>query len=73
MFVNKKELFAARLNDLIKEKEVNLSIIERATGVPHNTLSRYAKCQNSPQIEQLWILSEYFGCTVDYLLGKTDY
>ena len=73
VFMNKKELFAARFKDLIKEKGTSLYQIEKTTGLLHGTLSRYANALNAPQLEQIWILAEYFGCTIDYLLGKTDY
>ena len=69
--MDKKELFAARLKDLIDEKELNLTMVENKTGIPHNTLSNYVNAKRSPQIEQLWALSDFFGCTVDYLLGRT--
>lgn len=71
--MDKRELFASRLKDLISEKEINLSVIEKAVGINHSTISRYLSAQRAPQLEQIWILADYFGCTVDYLLGRTDY
>ena len=70
--MDKRELFAARLKDLIDEKGVKLTFIKSKTGIAVNTLSNYVNKNRSPQIEQLWILSDYFGCTTDYLLGKSN-
>lgn len=70
---NLKEIFAERLKGLIEEKNKNFSILEKDTQIHHTTLSQYVRCKRAPQIEQLCILADYFGCTVDYLLGRTDY
>ena len=36
-------------------------------------ISHWEKGHSEPSISQLILLSDYFGVTVDYLIGKVDF
>ena len=63
-------LFSGILNDLIKEKGISLRKIEAEINIDHSTFSRWLHGQTLPQADYLWLLADYFGCTLDYLLGR---
>ena len=41
-------------------------------GVSQQTIAGWEKGQRNPSLETLSTLSDYFGVSVDYLLGRTD-
>lgn len=71
--MNKKELFAKRLFDLMSEKGINQSKLARETGITNQAISLWLNEKREPLLTNLWILAEYFNCSVDFLIGKTDY
>lgn len=42
------------------------------TGVAQATISRWKNGKSEPALDTMQQLSEYFGVTVDYMLGKTN-
>ena len=57
----------------IREKR-NITQVKLATdlGVTQELISRYELGSSFPQVHMLINLSQYFNCSVDYLLGLTD-
>ncbi len=68
-----QEWFAERLKESMRIKGVSSVTIERETGISHSAISAWTNLKRSPQIDMLCVLADYFDCTVDYLLGRTDY
>lgn len=63
------------LNNLRKIRENrNITQVKLATelGVSQELISRYELGMSFPQVRMLIKLSEYFNCSVDYLLGLTN-
>lgn len=55
-------------NDLgIKQKDVAAAI-----NVDRTTYNRYENGSSEPNLETLSKIADFFGTTVDYLLGRTD-
>ncbi len=71
--MTKQELFAKRLSELIKESGKGITEIARDIGISHSNISQWLALKRSPQLDALWLLAEYFNCSIDYLVGKTDY
>ena len=68
-----QEKFAKRLQELMREKEIaTISALAEKTGIPRNTITNWVLHKRTPLIDALWKLSEYFGCSIDYLLGKEN-
>lgn len=61
----------------IKELRTQQKLSQRQLGekldVCNQTVSFWESGQREPDLDTLVKISEYFGVTVDYLLGKSDY
>lgn len=68
-----QEWFAERLKENMRIKGVSSVAIEREIGISHSAISAWLNLKRSPQIDALIALADYFDCTVDYLLGRSDY
>lgn len=66
------ENFAHRLKELREEKGVTQQDIGKLVNTSKMAISHWEKGHSEPSIAQLISLSNYFGVTVDYLVGKTD-
>lgn len=63
---------ADRLRDLRTLKSVNQDIAAEACGISRIALARYETGQRSPRIEIATRLADYYGVSVDYLLGGDE-
>lgn len=57
-----------RIKELGKNKHMSLNDIEKACNIGINTIYRWDKA--SPATDKLQRVADYFGVTVDYLLGR---
>lgn len=46
--------------------------IAEKTGIPSSNISRYETGERKPDIETLVTLADFIGCSVDYLLCRSD-
>jgi len=46
--------------------------IAENTGIPSSNISRYETGERKPDIDTLLAMADFLGCSVDYLLGRTD-
>lgn len=63
------------LNNLfnrITEKGINAKKLSEATGISTGNISDWKSGRSMPSAIKLDILADYLGCSVDYLLGRTD-
>lgn len=58
-----------RLKDLREAKGVSQEVASEACGMQRVTLARYENGSRKPVAESLAKLAEYYGVTVDYLMG----
>ena len=65
--------FKDRLRELRKEKGVFQQEIAALVGTSKMAVSHWEKGHSEPSIAQLIILSDFFGVSVDFLIGKKDY
>ena len=61
-------MLLANIQRLCAEHETNLSKVERACGLSNATIRRWESA--SPTAENLVKVANYFGVSVDYLLGR---
>ena len=59
-----------RIKDLCYEKEISIASLEKYLGFGNGSIYRWDK--NSPTIEKVTKVADYFNVSVDYLLNKTD-
>ena len=64
-------MFASRLRALRKERGLTLQQLAKHFGMSHSTLSIYETGSRKPDMEMLKKLSDFFGVSVDYLIGES--
>lgn len=62
-----------RLKALRTERKLYQSDIAELLKVSKSTIGMYEQDRRDPDTQTLKILSQYFDCSIDYLLGKTDH
>ena len=67
---NAKKMFSNRLSQL--KGNMNLSELEKATGISRQTLNKYLNCIALPNSDSLMILADTFNVSCDYLLGRDE-
>ena len=64
--------FAYRLKELRNEKILSQQQLANLMNMSKMAVSHWESGHSEPSISQLIFLSELFGVTVDYLVGKSD-
>lgn len=65
--------FHARLDLLAEERGVKYSQIAHRMPFSKNFFYEWRRTKTLPTLDYLYALADYFGVSVDYLLGRTDY
>lgn len=60
------------LKNLRKEKGEKQETVAEAVGLTRSAYSHYENGLREPELATLQKLSEYFGVSIDYILGNTD-
>ena len=66
------DIFAYRLRDLIQEKGWNIQSFSKIIKLPRTTINSWILKTRSPKIDNLCTIADFFGVSVDYLLGRED-
>ena len=61
-----------RLRELIEEKNMMQKKVADDLGYPRSTFNNYICDQRELDHEGICKVCDYFGCTADYLLGRSD-
>ncbi|WP_432401042.1 helix-turn-helix domain-containing protein [Wukongibacter sp. M2B1] len=61
-----------RLKQLRKEKELTIREVAKLFSIGKSTLSDWENERRNPNYDMIKKLAEFYGVTVDYLLGITD-
>ena len=61
-----------RLKDLRKKKKISQLKMAIDLNMNQNSISRYENLERQADYETLIRFADYFGVTLDYLLGRTD-
>ncbi len=61
-----------RLKELRKKKHISQLKLAMDLNMNQNTISRYENMEREADYETLCRFADYFGVTLDYLLGRTD-
>lgn len=52
------------------EKNLKDSDVSKATGITKSTFSDWKKGRSKPKLEKLQLIADFFGVSVDYLMGN---
>ena len=64
--------FAERIRTLRSEQNITQDALGKIVGVKRHSVYGYEKGNNCPEVPVLIALADYFGVSIDYLLGRTD-
>ena len=65
--------FSERLKELRKNKNLSQMDLAKNTGLSQSAIAKWELDKTEPTASALLKLSEYFGESVDYLLGLEEY
>ena len=65
-------MFKDVLSSLLDEKGINALTLSRDTGIPKTVVYSWKNGERAPGMEQLKILSDYFGVSLERLCEKDD-
>jgi transcriptional regulator with XRE-family HTH domain len=72
IFISIQNNISNRLKDFMSEKDINQSQLSKLTGISNQAISNWLSNKGVPSIEMLYILSDFFNCSIDYLVGKNN-
>ena len=61
-----------RLKDLREDNDLKQSQIAQMLNIRQNTYSQYENQKRDIPIEALWKLADFYGTSIDYLVGRSD-
>jgi len=61
-----------RLKDLREDSDIKQAELAEYLNIKQNTYSQYENGKREIPISLLWKLADYYGTTIDYLVGRTD-
>ena len=61
-----------RIKKVVKEKKVSMTQLNEICELSENTISQSAKSTYGMKAKNLYMIADYLGVSVDYLLGRTD-
>lgn len=67
-----KEIFAARLLTLRRERGIAQYALAEHLGVSFHQVSKMEKGQRGASLEVACALADYFDVSLDYLVGRSD-
>lgn len=61
-----------RIRDLREDRDLRQTDVSKATGIDQKTLSNYETGKTAPDSYALIRLADFFGVSIDYLVGRTE-
>lgn len=61
-----------RVLELIRNSGKSENALEKAIGLAQGSIKNWRNEKSKPSLEAVSKIADYFGVSVDYLLGKTD-
>ena len=63
---------SAPLKELRKEKGLSQIAVQKQTGIEQALISKYENGERVPPTETLMQLADFYGVSMDYIMGRTD-
>ncbi len=63
-------MYGKNIEQMRKSRNLTQTALSKATGIPQNTLSWIEKDKGLANIQQCVILADYYGISVDELIGR---
>jgi len=65
--------FKERLVYLRNQMQLTIPRLSEQTGIPDQTIRQWESGRSRPNIDAVIMLSKFFSCTTDFLLGVEEY
>lgn len=72
MVYTMKILVAERIKELMKEENLTQVALAEKVGIKQNTISSWLLKKKEPSIRSLWLIADYFGVDIDFLVGRKE-
>lgn len=69
----KENYFGKNLKELRESKSLSQRKLGEALGVSNQSVSFWETGQREPDIDMLISIADYFGVSIDFLCGRTEY
>ena len=67
-----KIIVAERIKELMKVEGISQYALAKKLGISQSTICNWLNGKKEPSIESLWKLADFFGETIDYIVGKEN-
>ena len=64
--------FRHRLQHLREKKRISRIVLSELCGLSSDAVRRYERGESEPTLHSLVAMADFFGVTVDYLVGRSD-
>jgi transcriptional regulator with XRE-family HTH domain len=65
--------FSQNLKQLMKENNMNQVKLSQEIHVAQSAISAWLSDKKEPSITSLWLLADYFNCSIDILVGRKEF
>lgn len=65
-----ENVFGRRLQQLRERRRISRRVLAELCGLSRNMVGRYERGERRPTLETVVVLADFFGVTVDWLLGR---
>ena len=63
---------AERIKELMKVEGISQYALAKKLGISQSTICNWLNGKKEPSIESLWKLADFFGETIDYIVGREN-
>ena len=67
-----KILVVERIKYLMDAEDISQYALAKKLGISQSTICNWLNGKKEPSIESLWKLADYFGESVDYIIGRDN-
>ncbi|GHU75091.1 transcriptional regulator [Clostridia bacterium] len=67
-----KMIFSSRLKDLREKNKIKQKEIADGLGLTQTQISDLENGKTTTSLERIYALADYFGVSIDYLVGRSD-
>ena len=64
--------YGQRIRELREEKGISMMTLAKAIGVSDTAVCKWEKQDSEPKLSYIAKLAEYFNCSADYIIGRSD-
>jgi len=65
-------MFTNRFREIVQNRSITAYRVAKDTGISQGLMAEYNRGEKIPTVQNLIKIADYFDCSVDYLLGRTD-